>query len=175
MTRRDLNHIEALTLQPDGRLEFRLDTRQITLRPFTTVNWNYQFTLPDGSMLQSETFSVRYTDNRFNWQTLDGGILKVNWYQGDANFGQAVLNAVAGGAGVCRSAHVWRGTWRSPSKFLSTQTRMILRGTLALGGDEWVAGHADPALGVVMVVIEPGATAGHHGWNSVSLMSSCMW
>jgi hypothetical protein len=35
-----------------------------------------------------------------------------------------------------------------------------LRGTLALGGAEWIAGHADPALGVVMVLIEPGAQQG---------------
>jgi hypothetical protein len=31
-----------------------------------------------------------------------------------------------------------------------------LQDTLALGGEDWVAGHADPALGVVMVLIEPG-------------------
>jgi hypothetical protein len=30
-----------------------------------------------------------------------------------------------------------------------------LRGTLVLGGEDWVAGHADPALGVVMVMVEP--------------------
>jgi hypothetical protein len=32
-----------------------------------------------------------------------------------------------------------------------------LRGALVLGGEDWVAGHADPALGVVMVAIGPDA------------------
>ena len=32
-----------------------------------------------------------------------------------------------------------------------------LRGTLFSGGEDWVAGHANPALGVVMVAVEPGA------------------
>ena len=35
-----------------------------------------------------------------------------------------------------------------------------LRGTLTLGGEDWIAGHADPALGVAAVVIAPGAEQG---------------
>jgi hypothetical protein len=33
-----------------------------------------------------------------------------------------------------------------------------LRGTLVPGSQEWVAGHADPSLGVIMVAIEPNST-----------------
>jgi hypothetical protein len=33
-----------------------------------------------------------------------------------------------------------------------------LHSTLMLGGKEWVAGHADPALDVVMVLVSPGET-----------------
>jgi hypothetical protein len=32
-----------------------------------------------------------------------------------------------------------------------------LRGTLGSGSQEWIAGHADPSLGIVMVAIEPGS------------------
>src|SRR5512143_208054 len=82
-----LQRSEPLAIQPDGQMEFRLDTRQTILRPFTTLTWHYQFTLSDGSTVQSESFSVRYLDNRFNWQTVGADTLKVNWYQGGPNFG----------------------------------------------------------------------------------------
>jgi hypothetical protein len=82
----------------DGRTE-RLDTSQNNLRPFSLVKWNYQITLADGSVAQSESAFIRYTDNRFDWQTLESGTLRVNWYNADTNFGQAVLNAAQAGLG----------------------------------------------------------------------------
>src|SRR5436190_12343799 len=53
-------NIEPLDMQPDGTIEFHFDTKQNVLRPFTNVKWNYQFTLSDGSTMQSESFSVHY-------------------------------------------------------------------------------------------------------------------
>ena len=34
---------------------------------------------------------TRHMDDSFNWQTLESGLLKVHWYEGDVNFGQAAL------------------------------------------------------------------------------------
>ncbi|HLO17636.1 MAG TPA: hypothetical protein VK206_22590, partial [Anaerolineales bacterium] len=92
-----ITHTEPLNLQADGRTEFRFDTKENRLRPFTNVKWSYQFTLNDGSTVQSEPFFMRYADNRFNWQTLESDMLRVNWYNGDANFGQAALQAAQSG------------------------------------------------------------------------------
>ncbi|HSB03383.1 MAG TPA: peptidase MA family metallohydrolase, partial [Anaerolineales bacterium] len=153
-----LHRIEPVVIEPDGRMEFRLDTRQTSLRPFTTVTWNYQFTLQDGSTVQSESFSVRYTDNRFNWQTLESGTLKVNWYQGDPTFGQAVLSAAQAGLGSI--SQLMAVDLAQPVEIFVYANTTDLQGTLALGGSDWVAGHADPALGVVMVAVEPGDQQG---------------
>ncbi len=154
-----LNRVEALTVQPDGRMEFRLDTKQNILRPFTTVKWNYQFTLPNGSTVQSQSFSVRYTDNRFNWQTLESGTLRVNWYQGDASFGQAALNAAQAGLASIKQL-LPAGDLARPIEIFIYANAEALRGTLTLGGADWIAGHTDPALGVAMLVIEPGVQQG---------------
>lgn len=154
-----LNHVATLVPQADGRTEYRLDTKQTLLRPFTLVKWNYQFTLSDGSVLQSESFFVRYTDNRFNWQTLESSVARVNWYEGDANFGQAVLNAVQAGL-TSVSQLMTGGNQAQPIEVYIYANTDDLAGTLALGGENWVAGHADPALGVMMVVVEPGAQQG---------------
>lgn len=153
-----VNRVEPLTVQPDGHMEFRLDTKQTILRPFTMVKWNYQFTLADGSVVQSEPFFVRYADNRFNWQTLESGTLRVNWYQGDANFGQVVLNAAQAGLGSV--SQLMAVDLAQPVEIFVYANTDDLRGTLALGGEDWAAGHADPALGVVMVVVEPGSQQG---------------
>jgi len=154
----NVQRIEPLVLQADGRTEFRLDTRQTVLRPFTRLKWNYQFTLTDGSVVQSEPFFMRYADDRFNWQTLESGTLRVNWYQGDANFGQAVLNSVQAGLGSV--SQLMAVDLTQPIEVFIYANTNDLSGTLALGGAGWAAGHADPALGVLMVVVEPGAQQG---------------
>jgi len=150
-----IRYVELLNMTTEGHTEFRFDTKQNILRPFTNIKWNYQFTLPNGSTVQSESFSMRYTDDRFNWQTLESGALRVNWYKGDTNFGQAVLNVVQSGLGsVSRLMAV---DLAQPIEFFIYANSDDLQGTLGPGGEDWVAGHAIPALSVVMVVIEPGA------------------
>lgn len=149
------SEVEPLVMTPDGRTEFRWDTRQKNLRPFSTIQWTYQITLSDGSTLQTETFSVPYEDNRFAWQTLATDLLRVHWYQGDANFGQAALEAAQAGL---ESIHaVVPVDLTQPIEIFVYTNAGDLRGTLLPGDEDWVAGHADPVLGIVMVAIEPGA------------------
>ena len=150
-----LRYVEPLDLQSDGRLEFRLDTQQTQVRPFTNLKWNYEFTDSNSHTVQSESFSVRYVDDRFQWQTLESGNLRVNWYEGDSNFGQAALDALQSGLG---SVSKWIAVdLAQPVEFFIYANVGDLRATLATDDKEWIAGHADPALGVAMVVIEPGA------------------
>lgn len=149
-----LSRIEPLSVQPDGKTEYRLDTRQTLLQPFTNVIWHYQFTLGDGSTVQSDSFFVRYADDRFDWQSLESGTLQVNWYDGDAAFGQAALNTVQ--SGLQSASQLMALDLASPIDVYIYSNADDLRGTLVSGGEQWVAGHANPALGVVMVVVEPG-------------------
>lgn len=150
-----IRQTEPLNVEADGRTEFLLDTKQMTIRPFSDVKWNYQFMFPDGSSTNSEVFSVRYVDDRFDWQTLESGTLRVSWYNGDSNFGQAAMDAVqAGLESVSRLVAV---DLAQPIEFYIYANLGDLRATLRDSDSDWIAGHADPALGVVMVVIEPGA------------------
>jgi len=154
----NITHVEALTMQADGRTQFLFDMKQNRVRPFTQLRWNYQFTFLDGSTAQSQSFFVRYADDRFNWQTLEAGVLQVSWYQGDSNFGQAALDAAR--AGLESIGRLMPLDLTQPIQIFIYANADDLRGTLVPGGEEWVAGHADPALGIAMVVIEPGAEQG---------------
>jgi len=150
-----IRQIEPLSVQPDGRTEFILNTKQTLIRPFSDLKWSYQFTLSDGSSTNSEVFSVRYADDRFHWQTLESGTLRVHWYSGDASFGQAALDTVQSSlASVSRLVAV---DLAQPIEFYIYANANDLRATLNNEDSNWIAGHADPSLGVVMVVIEPGA------------------
>lgn len=91
----------------------------------------------------------------FNWQTLESGALKVHWYEGDVRFGQAALETAQ--AGLASIARLVPSELEGPIEIFIYANTEDLRGALAPGDESWVAGHADPALGVVMVVIEPGA------------------
>jgi hypothetical protein len=153
-----IKHVEPLAVSAGGRAEFYFDTTQNGLRPFTQVKWSYKFTLSDGSTLQSEPFFVRYADNRYNWQTLESDLLTVSWYEGDEAFGRTALNAAREGASSIRQSMSLELS--QPIEIYIYAATDDLRGTLVAGGEDWIAGHVDPALGVAMVVIEPGAGQG---------------
>jgi hypothetical protein len=149
-----MTEVEPLVVQQDGRTEFRYDTRKKDLRPFSPVSWNYRITLPGGSIVQSEVYSTLYQDNRFDWQTLEAGILRVHWYGGDPGLGQSALGAAQ--SGLESVNRLIPTGLEQPVEIYIYSNLSDLRGTLVPGSQEWVAGHADPSLGVVMVAIEPG-------------------
>jgi hypothetical protein len=150
-----LTQVQPLVIDQNGHAEYLFDVRQNLLRPFSSVKWMYQFSLANGEMFQSTAYFIRYEDNRFDWQTLAAGTAQVHWYHGDANFGQTVLNAVQAGLGSIST--LMPLDLAQPIDVFIYANSDDLRGTLVLGGEDWIAGHVDPALGVVMVVIEPGA------------------
>ena len=149
-----ITHVADVTFNKQGVSEYRFDTRLNTLRPFTTVLWRYELTLSDGSTVQSVTGSMRYDDDRFAWQSLEADALRVHWYNGDAQFGAAALNAGQSGLNSIRG--LFTPNLSQPVDVFIYANENDLRGTL-YGAENWVAGHADSAAGVVMVTVEPGA------------------
>jgi hypothetical protein len=99
-------------------------------------------------------FNFRYDDNRFPWQQLSGDGLVVHWYDGDAAFGQSALDA--GREGLGSVAQLGPLNLDQPLDIYVYASHEDLQGALFLGGRDWVAGHADPSLGVAMVAVEPG-------------------
>jgi hypothetical protein len=103
-------------------------------------------------------FTTRYADDGFNWQTLEAGGLKVHWYEGDENFGQGALEtAQAGLESVGRLVPL---NAEHPIEIFIYANADDLQSALASIKEDWVAGHADPELGIVRVLIEPGPQQG---------------
>ena len=85
-------------------------------------------------------------------------MLKVHWYEGEPDFGQAVLESAQ--AGLDSIGRYLPVQLDRPIELFVYASMDDLQSELVSGGEKWVAGHADPALGIVKVVIEPGAEQG---------------
>ena len=141
---------ESVVFNEQGVSVYRFDTRQNLLRPFTTIQWWYELTLVDGSRVQSQTQSIRYDDDRFNWQSQELNGLRVHWYDGDGDFGLSALNA--GQAGLQSIAGFFPPDLANPVDIYIYKNASDLPG----GGNDWAVGHADSATGILMVTIEAG-------------------
>lgn len=142
---------EPLTVNPDGTSQFVLDARQTNIRPFTLVYWRYDLVLGDGAAFQSEFFSFRYDDNRFDWLTLDKDGLRLRWIQGDDAFAQSALNAAR--AGLDMIGQYFQVDLSQPIDIFIYPTQ----GDMQFPGyDSWVVGVAEPSSSVALAVIEPG-------------------
>ncbi len=146
-----VTRVQPVAINADGTTQFIFDARQNALRPFTFLRWHYEFTYDGGSFFQSETFSLRYDDNRFAWQRLESNGLRVFWLQGDSAFAQNALNAAL--AGVRAINEIFPVDLNQPIDIFIYPSQNDL---VFLGTDSWTAGHANPALGVVLVTIETG-------------------
>ena len=156
-SRAQITRIEPLTLQADGSTLFEYNLAQNVLPPFATIIFSYQATLVDGRNVTSAPLSFRYEDNRFVWKTLsEGQSIRVHWVQGGDDFGQAALDAARSGLEAINQ--IVPVTLDAPVDVYVYASIGDLQGALALGGQPWLAGHADPALGVAMVSVAPGET-----------------
>ena len=125
---------------------------------FNAGQTQFAFDLEQGHIFQSVAYSLRYQDDGFDWQTLQAGRLQVHWYDGDAHFGQAALDAAQAGLASIRTL-MSLDLSRATEVFIYANAE-DLRSTLSASDEAWVAGHADPALGVVHIVVEPGPDQG---------------
>lgn len=147
--------VNKIAIPTDGNLSFELDLHDGALRPFAAVTYWFQVQPANGQPYKSSQFSFTYEDNRFTWQTMQEGLFIVHWIEGDLVFGQAVYNsAVAGLASIENLLQL--PPLANPLDIYVYAHAKDLQSALELGGQEWIAGHASPDLGVVLVTIAPG-------------------
>ncbi len=146
---------EKMTQSGQGELAFTYDLHQNPLPPFSKVTYWYRVILEDGSQEDSGKTVFSYEDNHFTWQQLEQDGFQVNWVEGDQVFGQTALNTAKAGL---ESAHKYLpGTPPSPLRVFIYPTSEDLQAALQASQVPWIAGHANPKLGIIMVTIAPGA------------------
>ncbi len=127
------------------------DLAQYTLRPFAELTYWWAVEDITGQRATSAPTTFYYEDNRFAWQRVGSGSVKVHWYSGTADFGQAAL-AVAAGAMALINRDIRAPLPPHLDIYLYAQTADA-QAALQRLGRAWANGHADPELGVIVVVV----------------------
>jgi len=150
----EITRVETVQVAADGSVSFTYDASLNVLPPFSWVVFWFQATLADDKTYTSSPITFPYNDNRFPWREMTRANVTVHWYAGEDSFGAAALDAA--GAGLLGMNEFIPLTLTNPINIYIYSNITDLQNTLALGGEEWTGGHANPELGVVLVSIAPG-------------------
>lgn len=143
-----------MNVSPEGLATFTLDPNNPPLRTFSHVSYHFQVTLLSGGQSASPATKFEYTDTRFTWKSLTNPKFQVFWYgERDVDFGQVALNTAE--TGLESAAKLIPAALLNPVRIYIYATTQELQGA-RLGSPVWVAGHASPDLGVIMVSIPAG-------------------
>jgi hypothetical protein len=130
-----------------------------SLRPFSSVSFHWELTLENGTTYVSSPERFNYLDNRFSWKTLQKDLpqekkLVVHWYQGDLQFAQNILDVAD--AGRERIQDLLALPMPAKLDIYVYADAETMQAALNPGSANWVAGHADPDLGVILVALPEG-------------------
>ena len=152
----EVTRVETVQVAEDGSVSFTYDASQNVFPPFGSIVFWFQATLADDQTYTSAPITFPYNDNRFPWREMTRGNVTVHWYAGDDAFGAAALDAA--GEGMLAMNEFIPISLTEPVNIYIYSNISDLQNTLMLGGEEWVGGHANPELGIVLVAIAPGAS-----------------
>ncbi len=149
--------VTEAVITPAPRLDAQVtrDLQTQPIPPFAPVVFSWRLTDAAGETFTTPEQTYFYDDNRFDWQTAGRGAIVAHWYGGDLPFGQSIADI-----GYEALDRVSRFINASPPDLVNVYVYANisdLQSGLRLGGRTWVGGHADPALGVVLVAASPDA------------------
>lgn len=108
--------------------------------PNTRLTLGFRVTLADGRLIDSPTATVLYEDDRFEWKTLTGSVVRVHWYDGDQAFGRRALDI--GEQAVERATALLGVTESEPIDFFIYGDRDAFASVIGAGVQENVGGLA---------------------------------
>jgi hypothetical protein len=110
--------------------------------------------LTSGEEVNSEKYAFDYVDNRYPWQTMQNSRFQINWYDGSISFGQAVFDSAQASL---ESAQIYlQAPPPEPVSVYVYPNPLDLQEAVQLNSQTWVAGHATPRKGVILISIAPG-------------------
>lgn len=137
-------------------LRYSFATQFGGLYPNTPVELGFRITFDDGRVVDGPTTTILYADDRFNWRTLEGDILRVHWYQGDSGFGQRALDI--GEKGVENATSLLGVTETDPIDFYIYASRDPFFDVIGQSVQENVGGLAVSDIRTLFANITPSTT-----------------
>jgi hypothetical protein len=135
-------------------LRYALGPADAHVLPNTTLTARWRITAPDGSVDLGPSATVTYADDRFDWQTDAGDLVRVHWYEGDAAFGRRAREI--GEAGVAEAEDLLGVTEAAPVDFFIYADEDAFYDALGPGTRENVGGQANAGIRTLFALISPG-------------------
>lgn len=145
--------IFPMALSDTGEVVYRLDTSTLKIRPFTYLEYQFRVRLQTGTEILSPTYSVRYEDTRFPWETATNDSITVYWYERAADFGQTALSISE--EGLRSAQRLLPIPLQSPITIYIYNSSQDIREVLQTSSP-WIAGHAAPEDNLILVSIVQG-------------------
>jgi hypothetical protein len=139
------------------RAEHIVELTQFRLAPFSTVSFWWQVRDTAGNVLEVPAQTIGYEDDRFDWRAVSDDDVIVRWTNEEAGLGQTALDIV--NDSLRRLAAVMPVDFPEPLRIYIYPSASDLQSSLRLTGRDWVGGHANPELGVVLVTAANARTA----------------
>jgi hypothetical protein len=149
----DLNANEGERLS----LQHTLDLAQVRIQPFTTVTYWWSVQDEAGQLYEVARQTFGYDDDQFQWKFNEQANIQIYWIADGLDLGQVALDVVLESLPGIQS--VIQAELPKPLRIYLYPSGNDLRAALRLTGQEWVAGHASPELGVIMLAAENPRTA----------------
>ncbi len=140
------------------RLDYSYPLQNQPLRAFSKINYRFSARFASGQALDGPEWTFYYVDNRFNWQNLSETPFLVHWYEGDLSFAQMVLDDAQNG--LLKIQSLLNLPAPSQIDLYIYADPAAMQDTLTFTDNNWVAGHADPDLSVVVVALPFGPDQG---------------
>ncbi len=122
--------------------------------PNTAISARWRVTDEDGDVEVSPPVTVRYEDTSFDWQTIEGDIVRVHWVEGGQAFGQRALQI--GERAVEETAELLGVTEEEPVDFFIYADRARFFEALGPSTGESVGGQANAEIRTLFALITPG-------------------
>ena len=145
-------------------LRYSFKTPMGGLYPNTPVELGFRVTFEDGHAVDGPTSRVLYEDDRFDWKTLQGDVLRVHWYQGDAGFGQRALDI--GERGVQNASTLLGVEETTPIDFYIYAGRDAFYDVIGQAIQENVGGLAISEIRTLFANIGPSCPTSSRTWCS---------
>jgi hypothetical protein len=136
-----------------GSLTYTIDTSTGQLQPNTQVTAHFRVSFADGSTQDGPDIHVTYLDDRFNWQTLNGKIVRIHWYSGDTSFAQQALQM--GDDGIAKAAQFMGYTETKPVDFYVYPDQAPFYDALGPSTRDNVGGEANTQTRTLFALIAP--------------------
>ena len=144
--------VGAVTIPGEGEGNFVYAVSERPLPAFSSIDYDYQFSLASGEIVESPDYEFTYLDNRYNWQELIEEPFKIYWYEGEITLAQEVLDAALQGQTKTLDM-LMQPPDSQPIVIFIYGSAEELQSSLVAIGQTWVSGYADPARGSVVVAL----------------------